>query len=63
MSETYKGKVNIPPAGNLTVNKSESEEFTFDDSRVIRYLLQADKLTESERASLRRLYRTYQSSL
>lgn len=64
MSKGYSVQLNIHhPVTNLIPDKVESDEFTFEDTRVIRSLLSNPKLTETERLALRRLYRTYQNSL
>lgn len=64
MSKGYSVQINIPhPVTNLIQDKVESDEFTFEDTRVIRSLLSDPKLTETERLALRHLYRTYQNGL
>lgn len=64
MSKGYSVQINIHhPVANLIPDGAESDEFTFEDTRVIRSLLSDPKLTETERLALRRLYRTYQNSL
>lgn len=38
----------------------DEDKFTFEDSEVIRRLLESKKLTEREKLAVQRLYRTYQ---
>lgn len=37
----------------------EENKVTFEDSQIVRILLESDKLTEKEKLAVRRLYRTY----